>query len=148
MGFRGGSVGKECACQCRRLGFHPWVRKIPRRKWQPAPAFLPGESHGQRSLAGCSTGVAKSQTRPSTHVIMLVGLSTAHPALTPLSQVHSSLVLSRNMGMRNVSSPLRPFETKHKHIHHAPSLSDYHQSSKEKMICCLHAGVKEIWDRV
>ena len=93
-------------------------------------------------------GVAKSQTRPSTHVIMLVGLSTAHPALTPLSQVHSSLVLSRNMGMRNVSSPLRPFETKHKHIHHAPSLSDYHQSSKEKMFCCLHAGVKEIWDRV
>ena len=30
-------------------------------------------------------GVAKSQTRLSTHVIMLVGLSTAHPALTPLS---------------------------------------------------------------
>ena len=31
----------------------PWVRKIPwRRKWQPTPAFLPGESHGQRSLAG------------------------------------------------------------------------------------------------
>ena len=25
------------------------VRKIPwRRKWQPTPAFLPGESHGQR----------------------------------------------------------------------------------------------------
>ena len=33
----------------------PWVRKIPwRRKWQPTPAFLPGESHGQRSLAGYS----------------------------------------------------------------------------------------------
>ena len=25
-----------------------------RRKWQPTPVFLPGESHGQRSLAGCS----------------------------------------------------------------------------------------------
>ena len=25
-----------------------------RRKWQPTPAFLPGESRGQRSLAGCS----------------------------------------------------------------------------------------------
>ena len=23
-----------------------------RRKWQPTPAFLPGESHGKRSLAG------------------------------------------------------------------------------------------------
>ena len=33
----------------------PWVGKIPRRRaWQPTPVFLPGESHGQRSLAGCS----------------------------------------------------------------------------------------------
>ena len=24
-----------------------------RRKWQPAPAFLPGESQGRRSLVGC-----------------------------------------------------------------------------------------------
>ena len=36
-----------------------WVRslgwKIPwRRKWQPTPVFLPGESHGQRSLVGYS----------------------------------------------------------------------------------------------
>ena len=41
--------------QCRRPGFHPWVGKIPwRRKWQPTPVFLPRESHGQRSLVGCS----------------------------------------------------------------------------------------------
>ena len=33
----------------------PWVRKIPwRRKWQPTPVFLPGESYGQRRLAGYS----------------------------------------------------------------------------------------------
>ena len=48
--------GKESACQCernKRHGFNPWVGKIPwRRKWQPTPVFLPGESHGQRSLAG------------------------------------------------------------------------------------------------
>ena len=31
------------------------VRKIPwRRAWQLTPVFLPGESHGQRSLVGCS----------------------------------------------------------------------------------------------
>ena len=30
----------------------PWVGKIPwRRAWQPTPVFLPGESHGERSLA-------------------------------------------------------------------------------------------------
>ena len=34
---------------------HPWVGKIPwRRKWPPAPVFLPGESHGQRRLMGYS----------------------------------------------------------------------------------------------
>ena len=47
--------GKESTCQYRRPGFDPWIRKIPwRRKWQPTPVFLPGESHGQRSLAGYS----------------------------------------------------------------------------------------------
>ena len=52
--FPSSSVGKRTHRQCKRHGFDPWVRKIPwRRKWQPAPAFLPGEFHGQRSLAGC-----------------------------------------------------------------------------------------------
>ena len=57
-GFPGGASGKEPTCQCRRckrLGFSPWVGKIPwRRKWHPTPIFLPGESHGWRSLVGCS----------------------------------------------------------------------------------------------
>ena len=50
--------------QCRRLGFNPWVRKIPcRREWQPAPVFLPGESHGQRSLVSyCPWGHKESDT--------------------------------------------------------------------------------------
>ena len=47
--------GKESACWHKRCGFYPWVEKIPwRRKWQPNPVFLPGKSHGQRSLAGYS----------------------------------------------------------------------------------------------
>ena len=42
--------GKESACQCRKRGLDPWVRKIScRRKWQTTTVFLPGESHGQRS---------------------------------------------------------------------------------------------------
>ena len=46
---------KESVCQCQRRGFDPWVRKLPwRRKWLPTSVFLPGESHGQRSLVGCS----------------------------------------------------------------------------------------------
>ena len=39
----------------RRRRFDPWVGKTPwRRKWQPTPVFLPGESHRQRSLEGYS----------------------------------------------------------------------------------------------
>jgi len=58
MGFPGGTSGKETACQCRRCksrGFDPWVRKIPwKRARHPTPIFLPGESHGHRSLVGYS----------------------------------------------------------------------------------------------
>ena len=48
-------VVKNLSGRRKRPGFDPWVRKIPwRRAWQPTPAFLPGESHGQRSLVGYS----------------------------------------------------------------------------------------------
>ena len=41
--------------QCWTYGFDPWVGKSSwRRKWQPTPIFLPGKSHGQRSLVGYS----------------------------------------------------------------------------------------------
>ena len=54
-----GAGGKEPVCQSKRhkrCGFEPWVGKIPwKRKWQLTPVFLPGESHGQRSLVGLHT---------------------------------------------------------------------------------------------
>ena len=47
--------GEESACQCRRhnmlvqsLGQEDLLKEA----WQPTPVFLPGESHGQRSLVG------------------------------------------------------------------------------------------------
>ena len=59
--FSGGSVVKKPPANegdylpCRRPGFDPWVGRIPwRREWLSTPVFLPGESHGQRSLAGYS----------------------------------------------------------------------------------------------
>ena len=80
QGIPGGATGKEPTCQCRRQRrrFDPWVGKIPwKRAWQPTPVFLPGESHGQRSLAGYSPWVAKSQ-------IWLKGLSTYSRHFLPL----------------------------------------------------------------
>ena len=41
--------------ETRRRVFDPWVRKIPwRTRWQSTLVFLPGKSHGQRSLVGYS----------------------------------------------------------------------------------------------
>ena len=78
MGFPGGTSSKEPACQCRRLferlRFDPWVGKIPQRRAQkPTQVFLPGESHGQRSLAGFSpwgheeSDMAEAAQHTSTH---------------------------------------------------------------------------------
>ena len=60
MGLPGDGRGKEPTRQCRirkRCGFDPWVWKIPwRRAGQRTPIFLPGKSHGQRSLVGSVHG--------------------------------------------------------------------------------------------
>ena len=63
-GFPCGSDGKESSCNVEDLGSILGVRKIPwRRKWQPTPLFLPGEFHGQRSLASYSPwGCKESDT--------------------------------------------------------------------------------------
>ena len=74
-------VGLEPAYKCRRhkkCGFDPWIRKIPwRRAWQPAPIFLPGESHWNRRLRAAVHGVTESQTR-------LEQRSSQAPSVTPL----------------------------------------------------------------
>ena len=64
--------GKEPLCQCKRrkrCRLDPWVWKIPwRRKWKPAPIFLPGKFHGQRSLVAYSPlGHKESDTTEHTY---------------------------------------------------------------------------------
>ena len=56
--------GKASAYNAGDPGFDPWVGKILwRRKWQPTPIFLPGKSHGWRSLEGYSPwGLRESET--------------------------------------------------------------------------------------
>ena len=62
-GSPGGSAVKKLPA-IRRPGFDPWVRKIPwERAWQLTLGLLPKESHGQRSLSGCSPqGCKESDT--------------------------------------------------------------------------------------
>ena len=48
-----------------------WVQSLGRddpwrRKWQPTPVFLPGKSHGQRSVVGYNPLGSKSQIQLST----------------------------------------------------------------------------------
>jgi len=67
LGFPGGAVVKNLPADAediRDAGFIPGWGKIPwRRKWQPTPVFLPGESLGQRHLAAYVHGVPKSRTQ-------------------------------------------------------------------------------------
>ena len=75
--FPGGSDGKSICLQSgrptmrssQRVGQIPW-----RRKWQPTLVFLPGKSHGQRSLAGYSPwGHKESDKTEQCHFTWLDG---------------------------------------------------------------------------
>ena len=55
MGSPGGSDGKESACNAADPGSIPGLGRSPGEgKWLSTPLFLPGESHGQKSLVGYS----------------------------------------------------------------------------------------------
>ena len=84
----------------------PWVQKIPwRRTWQPTPVFLPGEFHGQWSLAGYSprghtesdvTEVTRhtSPATPQTPQVLsfLQVATTCHSAFNVILPYHGALV--------------------------------------------------------
>ena len=55
MDFPGGSEGKASTYNAGDPGSIPGSGRSPGEgKWQPTPVFLPGESHGRRSLVGYS----------------------------------------------------------------------------------------------
>ena len=66
--------GRNICLQCGRLGFDPWVGKIPwRRKWQPTPVLLPRKSHRRRSLVGYSLW-GRTQLSDFTFLSVYVGV--------------------------------------------------------------------------
>ena len=78
-----------------------WVGKIPwRRKWQPIPVFLPGESHGWSSLIGYSPwGCKESDMTERVHSLSLL-VSQSYPVLCDLMDYSppGSSVLGDSLG--------------------------------------------------
>jgi len=93
--------------ETRDSGLIPGSGRFPqRRTWQPTPVFLPGESHAQRSLAGCSPwGRKKLDTIEATeHTCIHVHFRKR--AREAVDGAHSSgmLVLSEILSARNFFS--------------------------------------------
>ena len=89
----------------RRPGFDPWVGKIPwRRKWQPTPVLLPGESHGRRSLVGYSPwGCKESDTTERLHSLThsLIELLTICNFMDSIQEVMNWVIALRIQGPNN-----------------------------------------------
>ena len=83
---------KEPACQYRRCETR--VGKIPwRRERQPTPVFLPGASHGQRSLAGYSPQGGKQHVSTHAPCLLMPGalwLAAGSSSLTVFLAVRTS----------------------------------------------------------
>ena len=88
----------------------PW-----RRKWQPTPAFFPGEPHGQRSLAGYCRGLKESDTTEHSSCSQPVtGLSDilvpSFPAQERSPQLGTTcLGVPHGPGLQSEPPPLSPF---------------------------------------
>ena len=104
-----GSDSTESTCWCRRPGFDLWAGKIPwRRAWQPTPVFLPGESHGQRSLVGYGPGSCRVRHdwKTNTHILCakaLEGLWYESP---------QPLFLETSFSKRKTSTKIQDYATK------------------------------------
>ena len=78
LGFPGGSDGEESAFNVGDLGMIPGLGRSPEEGMATLSSILPGESHGQRSLAGYSPwGHKESDTTEQ--------LSTAHTTFSDAS---------------------------------------------------------------
>ena len=99
-------LNKKC-CQRRRCGFNPWVGKIPwSGKWQPTLVFLPGESHGWRSLVGYRPqGHKELDTTEQLNFHFLSIASNQNLTQTGWSQMRD--LLSHTVKWSRVEAPLR-----------------------------------------
>ena len=123
-------VGQDWATSLSLFTFMHW-----RRKWQPTPVFLPGESRGREAWWAAISGVAQSQTR-----LKWLSTSKEHPGL--ISFRMDWLDLLEVQGTLE-SSPTPQFKS----INSLTSIHDYwknHSLDREAWRAAIH-GVTKSW---
>ena len=79
LGFPVSSAGKQSACNAGDPSLIPGLGCSPGgRAWQPTPVFLPGESYGQRSLAGYSPWGCKESDRTECLTLSSTSFKSIH----------------------------------------------------------------------
>ena len=111
--FPGGSDSKESSCNAGDPDSIPGLGRSPgEKKWQPMPVFLPGEAHGQRSLAGYSPQGCKESDRTErlTHNSddICVGSFVFLGQLQSIAGGQGALRRLRGCGGQHTSSSLPP----------------------------------------
>ena len=88
--------------ETQETGFDPWVGKIPwKGAWKLTPLFLPGESHGQRSLVGYSPWGRKDTTELTwahTHYLEALKSLFCYLSLPRLTHLLTHIGLLLNKG--------------------------------------------------
>ena len=124
---------KESAFQYRRCGFLPWIGKSPwRRKWQPTPVFMPGKSHGQRSLQSSVQFSSVSQSCPTPRNPMNHSTPAlpVHHQLPDFTQTHVHWVSDAIQPSHPLSSPSPPAPNLSQHQGLFKWISSSHQVAK------------------
>ena len=119
-----------------RLGFNPWVRKIPwRRAQQPTSVFLPG-SHGQRSLEGYFPLSCKEldMTEVTKHACKLTG------------NILTRLPINESRKEEINTSPLKYVRTR-KYLHQLTVFFFFYFTSSPSPLCSVKETTIQIWAR-
>ena len=105
LGFPGGSAVKDPPAmrEPQETRVQSLCPNIPwRRKWQPTPIFLPGKSHGQRSLVGLWGRKESDMTENSTHTRNRLSFSWVCRVFLLLPQ-NNSHAKGKYFGMTNLT---------------------------------------------
>ena len=96
LGLPCSSDDKESACNAGDPGLIPGSGRSPGvKEWQPTPVFLPGESHGQKSMVGYSPWACKElDTTEQLTLLLLFGYNIFCESVHQLMDIWTSQVVA------------------------------------------------------